>query len=125
MTGLDSDGQAVLSGLPEAPALARPMGRWRDRLALVPGAATMAAWQDAGLRLVVPGDPEWPTQLDDLGDARPLLLWVRGSADLRYACINSVSVVGARAATGYGNHVALEMAAAVAEQGRGIVSGGA
>jgi DNA processing protein len=22
-------------------------------------------------RLIVPGEPEWPTQLDDLGDARP------------------------------------------------------
>ncbi len=123
--GADSDGHALLSGVPEVPALARAMSRWRDRLALVPGVATMAAWQQAGLRLVLPGDPEWPTQLDDLGDARPLLLWVRGSADLRYACLRSVSVVGARAATGYGNHVALEMAAAVAERGHRIVSGGA
>ena len=73
-TGSDSDGQAVLSGLPEQPALARAMERWRERLALVPGVATMAAWQDAGLRLVMPGDCEWPSQLDDLGDARPLLI---------------------------------------------------
>ncbi|MGO8960616.1 MAG: DNA-processing protein DprA [Streptosporangiaceae bacterium] len=124
-TGAGSDGQAVLSGVPEAPALARALGRWRDRLPLVPGAATLAAWQDAGLRLVLPGDPEWPTQLDDLGDARPLLLWVRGGADLRYCCINSIAMVGARAATGYGNHVALEMAAAVTERGHAIVSGGA
>lgn len=34
------------------------------------------------------------------------MLWLRGSADLRFACLRSVSVVGARAATGYGNHVA-------------------
>ena len=65
----------------------------------------------------MPGDCEWPSQLDDLGDARPLLLWVRGSADLRYACVNSVSMVGARAAMGYGNHVTLEMGVAVAEYG--------
>ena len=72
-----------------------------------------------------PGDPEWPTQLDVLGDARPLVLWVQGSADLRFACLRSVSVVGARAATGYGQHVATEMAATLAEQGWGLVSGGA
>ena len=125
ITGTGSDGRAVLLAVTEVPALARAMGRWRDRLPLVPAAAAMTAWQQAGLRLVLPGDPEWPTQLDDLGDASPLVLWVRGSADLRYACLNSVSVVGARAATGYGNHVALEIGAAVAEQGLGVVSGGA
>jgi hypothetical protein len=45
----------ALSGQPEVPELARAMERWRERLGLVPGVATMAAWQDAGLRLVVPG----------------------------------------------------------------------
>jgi len=125
VTGADGDGRVVLSAMPEAPGLARVMGRWRDRLPLVPSVAVMAGWQDAGLRLVLPGDPEWPTQLDDLGDARPLLLWVLGSADLRYACLSSVSIVGARAATGYGNHVALEMAAAMAGHGLAVVSGGA
>jgi DNA processing protein len=34
-------------------------------------------------------------------------------------------MVGSRAASGYGNHVALEMAASLAEQGVAIVSGGA
>jgi DNA processing protein len=77
------------------------------------------------LRVIVPGDAEWPTQLDDLGDTRPVVLWLRGAADLRLTCVNSVAVVGARAATGYGNHVAVEMAAVLAEHGVGVVSGGA
>ena len=54
------------------------------------------------------------TQLDDLGDTRPLVLWLRGTADLRLTCVNSVSIVGSRAATGYGSHVAIEMAASLA-----------
>jgi DNA processing protein len=78
-----------------------------------------------GLRIIVPGDAEWPTQLDDLGDTRPLLLWARGAADLRLSCVNSVAIVGARAATGYGQHVAIELAAALAERGTVTVSGGA
>jgi DNA processing protein len=53
------------------------------------------------------------------------VLWVRGSADLRFTCLRSVSVVGARAATGYGRHVATEMAAALAERGYAVISGGA
>jgi DNA processing protein len=107
------------------PGLARATERWAARLGSVPTEARLAAWQRAGMRVVCPGDPEWPTQLDVLGDARPLILWLRGSADLRFACLRSVSVVGARAATGYGEHVATEMAAALAERGWCVISGGA
>src|SRR5688572_17221929 len=36
-----------------------------------------------GGRLVCPGDDEWPPSLDDLGDRRPVALWVRGPVSLR------------------------------------------
>lgn len=124
-TSVTEDGELQLTGEPEEDALARAMRRWRRRLSLVPSVARLADWQQRGLRLVLPGDPEWPGQLDDLGDARPLLLWVQGSADLRYACLRSVSVVGSRAATGYGQHVGVQLAAALAERGLTVVSGGA
>jgi DNA processing protein len=125
ITGADEHGEAVLAGqMPDA-SLARALPRWRDRLTDIPSTASLAVWQRTGMRIVIPGDPEWPTQLDDLGDARPLLLWLRGSADLRLTCVSSVSMVGSRAATGYGNHVAIEMAAALADHGVGVISGGA
>ncbi|MEU5145000.1 hypothetical protein AB0G45_35055, partial [Streptomyces sp. NPDC021139] len=38
----------------------------------------LAVARSAGARFVIPGTAEWPGQLDDLGDARPLGLWVRG-----------------------------------------------
>jgi DNA processing protein len=107
------------------PGLSRAIERWAARLGAVPTESRLAAWERAGIRIVCPADPEWPTQLDVLGDARPLVLWLRGSADLRFACLRSVSVVGARAATGYGEHVATEMAAALAERGWAVISGGA
>jgi DNA processing protein len=122
VTGTRRGGELALAGQLECRALAAGLERWRARLSLQPSVAKLAAWYDSGLRLVCPGDPDWPTQLDDLGDARPLLLWVRGSADVRFACLNSVSVVGARAATAYGNHVALEMAAALTEHGMTVIS---
>jgi DNA processing protein len=125
VTGADADGEALLAGEPEEAAFSRALPRWRDRLGEIPGTARLAAWQDSGMRVVVPGDAEWPTQLDDLGDARPLLLWLRGTADLRLTCVNSVAIVGSRAATGYGQHVAIEMAATLAEFGTATVSGGA
>ena len=125
VTGADADGEALLADQDEDAALRRSVQRWRDRLGEIPSTARLAAWQASGMRLVMDGDPEWPTQLDDLGDARPLVLWLQGTADLRLHCVNSVSIVGARASTGYGNHVAIEMAAHLAERGVAIVSGGA
>jgi len=107
------------------PRLVRALNRWSARLGEVPSATGLAAlWRD-GIRLVIPGDAEWPSQLDMLGDARPWGLWARGHTDLRYACLRSVSVVGTRTATGYGIHVGGELAASLAEKGWTIVSGGA
>ena len=125
VTGADADGEALLADQDEGAALSRAILRWRDRLGEIPSTARLAAWQDSGLRLVMPGDAEWPTQLDDLGDARPIVLWLRGTADLRLTCVNSVAIVGSRAATGYGQHVVIELAATLAEKRVGIVSGGA
>jgi DNA processing protein len=77
-----------------------------------------------GARWVVPGDPEWPTQVDDLGAARPFGLWVRGE-ELRRRLLASVAIVGARAATGYGVDVARAIAAGLADRGWTVLSGGA
>ncbi len=125
VTGDEPERQAIMTARLEVPGLGRGLERWRKRAGLLPAKAELAGWEREGLRLTFPGDPEWPTQLDDLGDARPLLLWVRGHVDLRYACLTSVSVVGSRAATGYGMHVGGELAAALAERGFTVVSGGA
>nr|WP_166168980.1 DNA-processing protein DprA [Motilibacter aurantiacus] len=81
----------------------------------------------AGARLVVPGDREWPPALHDLRAGRPLALWVRGAAGtgLAAAVEHAVAVVGARAATAYGLHVAATLSAQVAARGWTVVSGGA
>jgi DNA processing protein len=106
-------------------ALERALDRWRLRLPWLPDDADIAAACRDGIRLVCPGDLEWPDALDELGPARPYALWLRGHADLRLACPRSVSMVGARAATGYGAHVAGEIAADLGERGWAVVSGGA
>ena len=105
--------------------LERALGRWADRLGEAPAEPVLDAWRREGIRLVCPGDLEWPGQLDVLGDARPWALWVRGSGDLRYACLRSVSIVGTRSASAYGSYVCTEMAATLAERGWTVISGGA
>jgi DNA processing protein len=103
----------------------RAFGRWRLRLPELPPDGGLARGAAAGMRLICPSDEEWPAGLNDLGRARPYALWLRGNADLRFSCLRSVSVVGSRAASGYGTHVAAELAAELAEGGWTLVSGGA
>ena len=98
---------------------------WRQRLGDLPAQLDLDSFRRQGIRLACPGDSEWPTQLDTLGVARPYALWLRGEADLRYCCLQSVSIVGARASSAYGDHVGTEMAAALGERGWSVVSGGA
>nr|WP_245769225.1 DNA-processing protein DprA [Streptomyces indicus] len=78
-----------------------------------------------GARFVIPGDAEWPLQLDDLGDARPIGLWVKGQPSLRIWALRSVAIVGSRACTAYGAHMAQTLGAGLAERGWVVVSGGA
>lgn len=85
----------------------------------------LAAVARLGGRFVCPEDREWPSQLDDLGPARPVGLWVRGAPSLRFLSLRSVALVGARACTDYGAHVASELGAALAERGWTVVSGAA
>jgi len=77
-----------------------------------------------GARVLCPGDPEWPTGLDDL-TAPPYCLWVRGPADLALSCQRSAAVVGARSATAYGQMVATQMAAGLGERRFTVISGAA
>jgi DNA processing protein len=118
-------GAASGGGAARAAAAQRAMRRWQVRLAELPTADDVAALCRAGIRLVCPGDPEWPVRLDDLADARPYALWLRGNADLRFSCLRSVAIVGSRAATAYGSYVASEFAASVAARGWAVISGGA
>ncbi|MER7398776.1 DNA-processing protein DprA [Streptomyces sp. NPDC000151] len=87
--------------------------------------ADLAAATALNGRFVCPGDEEWPHQLDDLRDARPVGLWVRGRANLRLWALRSVALVGARACTEYGAHVAGTLGAGLAERGWSVVSGAA
>jgi DNA processing protein len=54
-----------------------------------------------------------------------LALWVRGNADLAKSTERAVAVVGSRAASGYGQHVATEFGYGLAEAGVTVVSGAA
>lgn len=78
------------------------------------------------MRLLTPEDLDWPRELQQLGASAPIVLWLRGNPSMLSAPLpGRVTIVGARAATGYGEHVAIELASALAYQGRVLLSGGA
>ncbi|WP_230671116.1 DNA-processing protein DprA [Rathayibacter sp. Leaf248] len=108
----------------ELSALATGLERWRPRLdrALVLRRIDIA--QKLKAHLLLPGSPGWPEALDDLGPHAPLILWSRGDPSA-FAPAHRLALVGARAATGYGEHVTAELAAGVADRGVLVVSGGA
>ena len=90
------------------------------------GAVEMAFRSAArfGAELVTPEHPHWPTRMNDLGHSAPVALWVRGNTELLVDEV-STAIVGARAATGYGEHVTMEIAAGLVGRGHTIVSGAA
>jgi len=98
-------------------------------------AEDLALLASRGGRLVTPMDAEWPaTAFVAFGGApvrdrpqgrAPVVLWVIGPARLDEVAERSAAIVGTRAATAYGSHVAAEMSAGLVERGVAVVSGGA
>lgn len=97
----------------------------RARLSLVDLDDIREKSDAVGARLVLRGGAEWPSQLDDLGAARPYALWVLGSPNLRLAALKSVAIIGARASTPYGEQIARDWSSQLSDLGWLVVSGGA
>jgi len=104
--------------------LAEAQARWRPRAQTRAVLDAMDSCVDIGGHLLLPGDDLWPAGLDDLGAHAPLVLWMRGELE-RCRGHRTASIVGARAATGYGESVAAELAGDLAASGVVIISGGA
>lgn len=128
-------------------------GRVSERVRALVGArvlhdqslADLGHAEACGARLVVPEDDEWPAmavhaltiavaaeptipkfQTDRTRAlVPPLGLWVRGAGRLDEVVDRSVAVVGSRASTAYGEHVAAELGAQLGDRGWTVVSGGA
>jgi DNA processing protein len=87
-----------------------------------------------GGRLITPDGDEWPLAFAAFGGAGaalrprggpPLVLWALGPARLDETAQRAAAVVGTRAATAYGEHVAADLAAGLVERDVAVVSGGA
>jgi DNA processing protein len=90
-----------------------------------------------GGRLITPDCDEWPALAfaafggsgfgarSRFSGLPPMMLWALGPARLDEVVQRAAAVVGTRAATTYGEHVAADLAAGLAERDVAVVSGGA
>lgn len=113
------------------------LARWRPRLRSWDVERALQSAARVGATLLVPDAASvpptpWPRGVSDLGDHAPIALWARGAADALGAGGDgssepggAIALVGARAATGYGEHVASELSAGLVRMGMRIVSGAA
>jgi len=96
--------------------------------------------EQLGFRFVIPGDDEWPPSLGDLAvcnlktnetvlGGAPVGLWLVGPGHLADWCHSAVAMVGARAASRYGESMAFRLASELVDasgsQGWTVISGGA
>jgi DNA processing protein len=116
--------QSGVDGMQES-EFQQAIERWQPRLKSA--TALLAVRQAAryGARLLVPSADGWPAGMDDLGLHAPLALWMRGTDRALASLATSVAIVGARAATGYGENVTMEVSAGLVDRGYAIVSGAA
>lgn len=105
--------------------LRRSALRWQNRLTGVRLEHEMSALSSFDGQLLTPDHEEWPSALANLGLEMPMCLWVRGNGKLADITRRSVALVGARAATNYGEEVAGQLTSGLCERGFTIVSGGA
>ncbi|CAN5380507.1 DNA-processing protein DprA [soil metagenome] len=99
--------------------------RWTPRLKSADVLLSLKQAARFGASLLVPGDEYWPTAVDDLDIHAPHVLWARGDITRLGALHRSIALVGARAATGYGEHVTVEASSGLVDRGFAIVSGAA
>ncbi len=124
---IDRAGPTALSDITrgeiDGDAAKKGLARWTERLNATDVLRSLESASRCGATMIAPGDAHWPDGVDALGDSPPVLLWARG--DLELLRRPAVAIVGARAATGYGEHVAMEFAAGLSARDVVVVSGGA
>lgn len=101
------------------------------------GAADLELLARRGGRLITPDDDEWPLLAfaafrggaprpgGAAAMVAPMALWAHGPVRLDEVAHRAAAVVGTRASTTYGEHVAGELAAGLAQREVAVVSGGA
>lgn len=99
--------------------------RWLPRLSLKSLRLALIGVEQLDLKLVLPGQIDWPSGLDDLGDSAPRILFASGKIDSLSLLAKSKSIVGSRSPSSYGVKVTERLISEIAPITPATVSGGA
>lgn len=124
LSGVSAKDFAQLLPEQSEPEWRSALQRWAPRLKLSRVKQIFDATHNLKAKVITPHSSYWPKQIADLGEAAPIVLW--GIGDFRLLdSEKAISVVGARASTGYGEQVTAEFSSNLALRKYVIVSGGA
>ena len=99
--------------------------RWLPRFSKQSVVNLLQRAKQLDLSLLLQGDDDWPTGLDDLEEGAPALIFAQGNYKLLGRLAMGVSIVGSRACTEYGAKVTAKLVSELAFRKRLTVSGGA
>lgn len=85
----------------------------------------LTATESVGSKIISPESLNWPNALSDLDFTMPYCLWTKGDETALLEVATACAVVGARAASSYGERIATELGAALGEWDLLSISGGA
>lgn len=105
--------------------MTQALERWQPRVNSGDALLVIKHAVGIGAQLLTPEDSRWPSGLRDLGHHAPVALWFRGNQEMWSSFKQSLSIVGARASTGYGEHVTMQAVSWLSERNVAIVSGAA
>jgi len=99
--------------------------RWLPRFSKHAVVSALQRSKQLGFSLLLEGDSDWPSGLDDLAEGAPAIIFAQGKYKVLGKLANGVSIVGSRACTEYGAKVSAKLVSELAFHKRPTVSGGA
>lgn len=105
--------------------LSTAFDRWTPRFRPNVANEMVALAKRFDMKLLLPTDTLWPESLRDLGLFAPMLLWYRGNPENFKSLNRTLSIVGSRTSSNYGQHVTSDVVSCAVETEAAVVSGGA
>ena len=122
---IDPFDEVLAAGADGQSELRDACSRWKARDNNASVVRSLELWHRLSGQVLTPDSIDWPEQFEGLGFGRPHVLWLRGNRDAIACLETSISIVGSRNTSSYGQYVAQEMSERFASEGFLIVSGGA
>ena len=118
--------RAVADEVPAGPDGDTWQRRLTPRIDVTQAQRVIAETERHGMQVLIPGDADWPASVNALGDHAPVALWAKGDTALLAGPMwDRLTITGARASTGYGEHITTDLVQSAVSDARTVLSGGA